>query len=56
MSYPVAGLVDTYKHPGYNVDHAIVPHGISVVMNAPAVFRWVEGLSSLPAHRHPHHH
>ena len=24
MSYPVAGLNETYKHPGYNVDHAIV--------------------------------
>lgn len=42
MSYPVAGLVKgtKYHHPGYKTDHPIVPHGISVVVNAPAVFRY----------------
>jgi hypothetical protein len=42
MSYPVAGLVKgtKYRHPGYRTDHPIVPHGISVVVNAPAVFRY----------------
>ena len=40
MSYPVAGLIRGWRAPGYNSDHAIVPHGISVILNAPAVFRF----------------
>jgi hydroxyacid-oxoacid transhydrogenase len=40
MSYPVSGHVTTYRAPGYVVDHPLVPHGISVVLNAPAVFRF----------------
>ena len=40
MSYPVSGHVKTYRAPGYLVDHPIVPHGISVILNAPAVFRF----------------
>lgn len=40
MSYPVAGLVENYVPNGYVVDHPIVPHGISVILNAPAVFRF----------------
>jgi hydroxyacid-oxoacid transhydrogenase len=40
MSYPVAGLVRTYCAPDYSRDHAMVPHGISVIVNAPAVFRF----------------
>jgi hydroxyacid-oxoacid transhydrogenase len=40
MSYPVAGMVRDFKPPGYQVDHPIVPHGISVILNAPAVFRF----------------
>ena len=40
MSYPVSGLVREYKAPGYDADHALVPHGISVILNAPAVFRY----------------
>ncbi|KAF9314119.1 Hydroxyacid-oxoacid transhydrogenase, mitochondrial [Linnemannia elongata] len=40
MSYPISGLNKTYKHPEYNVDHSIVPHGISVAVTAPAVFRY----------------
>ena len=41
MSYPVAGMVRSYRAAGYEaVDHALVPHGISVIVNAPAVFRY----------------
>jgi hydroxyacid-oxoacid transhydrogenase len=40
MSYPVSGQVKTYCAPGYPGDHPLVPHGISVILNAPAVFRF----------------
>ena len=41
MSYPVAGMVRSYRAAGYEaVDHPLVPHGISVIVNAPAVFRY----------------
>jgi hydroxyacid-oxoacid transhydrogenase len=40
MSYPVSGNVETYHAPGYAADHALVPHGVSVILNAPAVFRF----------------
>ena len=38
MSYPVSGHVKNYHAPGYPSDHPLVPHGISVILNAPAVF------------------
>jgi hydroxyacid-oxoacid transhydrogenase len=40
MSYPVSGMVRDYVPPGYPDDYPIVPHGMSVILNAPAVFRW----------------
>jgi hydroxyacid-oxoacid transhydrogenase len=41
MSYPVAGLVRDFRSPGYDaVDHPLIPHGVSVIVNAPAVFRF----------------
>src|SRR5580698_10497734 len=45
MSYPVSGLVRGYKAPGYAVDHPLVPHGVSVILNAPAVFRFTASTS-----------
>ena len=40
MSYPVAGMVREYRPPDYLVDGPLVPHGMAVVLNAPAVFRF----------------
>jgi hydroxyacid-oxoacid transhydrogenase len=40
MSYPVSGLVHDYRPPGYAVSHSLVPHGTSVILNAPAVYRF----------------
>lgn len=40
MSYPVSGHVKAYRAPGYTTDHPLVPHGMSVILNAPAVFRF----------------
>jgi hydroxyacid-oxoacid transhydrogenase len=40
MSYPVSGMVRSFRPDGYEVDHPIVPHGMAVVLNAPAAFRF----------------
>jgi hydroxyacid-oxoacid transhydrogenase len=40
MSYPVSGLVTDFFPPDYPRDHPMVPHGMSVILNAPAVFRF----------------
>ncbi len=40
MSYPVSGLVKEYRPTGYPEGKAIVPHGMAVILNAPAVFRY----------------
>lgn len=40
MSYPVSGLVKTFRAGGYPPERALVPHGMSVILTAPAVFRW----------------
>jgi hydroxyacid-oxoacid transhydrogenase len=45
MSYPVSGLVKDYRAPGYAADHPLVPHGMSVILNAPAVFRFTAAAS-----------
>jgi hydroxyacid-oxoacid transhydrogenase len=40
MSYPVSGNIKTYRAPGYRPGHPLLPHGFSVILNAPAVFRF----------------
>jgi len=39
MSYAVAGLVKDFRVQDYPGEHPMVPHGMSVIVNAPAVFR-----------------
>jgi hydroxyacid-oxoacid transhydrogenase len=45
MSYPVAGMVRSFQPPGYNVDHPLVPHGMSVILHTPAVVRFTGSAS-----------
>jgi hydroxyacid-oxoacid transhydrogenase len=40
MSYSVAGLNHTYVAAGYERVEPMVPHGMAVVLNAPAAFRF----------------
>jgi hydroxyacid-oxoacid transhydrogenase len=39
-AYPIAGLKHEYEPPGYPKDHPFVPHGWSVIVTAPAAFRF----------------
>lgn len=39
-AYPIAGLKHVYEPPGYPEDHPFVPHGWSVIVTAPAAFRF----------------
>lgn len=45
MSYPVSGMVREFRQEGYPTDHAMVPHGTSVILNAPATFRFTASVS-----------
>ena len=40
MSYPVAGMVRDFQPFGYPTDEPICPHGMSVIVNAPAAYRF----------------
>lgn len=41
MSYPISGQNPKgYKHTGYATESPIIPHGVSVAVTAPAVFRF----------------
>ena len=40
MSYPISGQNKGYKHTGYVVPSPIIPHGVSVAVTAPAVFKF----------------
>lgn len=39
-AYPIAGLKHEWQPPGYPDDHPFVPHGWSVIVTAPAAFRF----------------
>jgi hydroxyacid-oxoacid transhydrogenase len=39
-AYPIAGLRHDHRPPGYPADHGFVPHGQSVIVTAPAAFRF----------------
>jgi len=41
MSYPVSGMVQEYYPEGFISEHPIIPHGMAVVLTAPAVFRFI---------------
>ncbi len=40
IAYPIAGMVREYRPPQYETEEPLVPHGISVVVSAPAAFRF----------------
>ena len=40
VAYPIAGLVRDYVPAGYRTRHPLVPHGMSVIVTAPAAFRF----------------
>ena len=40
MSYPVSGMVREYVAEGYPSGRPIIPHGMAVVLNAPAALRF----------------
>lgn len=40
MSYPVSGMVRDYVPKSYPPGQPLVPHGMAVVLNAPAVFKF----------------
>ncbi|ESK95996.1 fe-containing alcohol [Moniliophthora roreri MCA 2997] len=53
MSYPISGLNKKgpkYQHPGYDLGHPIIPHGVSVALTGPAVFQFTSP-SSPDRHR-----
>ncbi|SHM95506.1 hydroxyacid-oxoacid transhydrogenase [Cryptosporangium aurantiacum] len=39
-AYPIAGMVRDYRPAGYDAEEAMVPHGQSVSLTAPAAFRF----------------
>ncbi|QIX01909.1 hypothetical protein AMS68_007426 [Peltaster fructicola] len=40
MSYPISSQNPGYQHNGYEVTVPIIPHGVSVAVSAPAVFKF----------------
>ncbi|WP_324343314.1 hydroxyacid-oxoacid transhydrogenase [Baekduia sp.] len=50
IAYPVAGLKHVYQAPGYPTDQPFVPHGNSVIVSAPAAFRYT--YDAMPERHH----
>jgi alcohol dehydrogenase class IV len=50
-AYPIAGLKHEYVPPGYPADHAFIPHGHSVIVTAPAAFRFTYAADPERHHR-----
>lgn len=49
-AYPIAGLKHVYEPAGYPKDHPFVPHGWSVIVTAPAAFRFT--YDAMPERHH----
>jgi alcohol dehydrogenase class IV len=49
-AYPIAGLKHEYQPPGYPDEHPFVPHGHSVIVTAPAAFRFT--YDAMPERHH----
>jgi hydroxyacid-oxoacid transhydrogenase len=49
-AYPIAGLKHEYRPSGYPDDHPFVPHGHSVIVTAPAAFRFT--YDAMPERHH----
>jgi hydroxyacid-oxoacid transhydrogenase len=45
IAYPIAGMVKNFSPPDYPKEEPIIPHGLSVVVTAPATFRWTYPVS-----------
>ena len=50
-AYPIAGLKHAYQPAGYPDDHPFVPHGHSVIVTAPAAFRFTYEAAAERHHR-----
>ena len=49
-AYPIASVKHEYQPPGYPDDHPFVPHGHSVIVTAPAAFRFTH--DAMPERHH----
>jgi hydroxyacid-oxoacid transhydrogenase len=49
-AYPIASLKHSYQPPGYPDEHPFVPHGHSVIVTAPAAFRFT--YEAMPERHH----
>jgi hydroxyacid-oxoacid transhydrogenase len=50
-AYPIASVKHEYRPPGYPDDHPFVPHGHSVIVTAPAAFRFTYDAMAERHHR-----